>query len=54
MYDVTLQNVISVCELLVSIKQLSLEMWPVDDQKLDNLRLEFVLRLLRSPHFNAR
>ena len=44
------QNVISVCELLVSVKQLKL----LDDTKLDDLRLLFVLRLLKSPHFNAR
>ena len=48
------QKVISVCSLLVSIKKLSLYMWPDDDEKLDQLRLSFVLRMLKSPHFNAR
>ena len=53
-FSPVLQKVISVCNLLVSIKKLSLYMWPDDDEKLDHLRLSFVLRMLKSPHFNAR
>ena len=44
----------SVCDLLASVKLLCLEMWKKDVQAVDELRLEVVLRMLRSPNFNAK
>ncbi|XP_035828590.1 LOW QUALITY PROTEIN: ubiquitin carboxyl-terminal hydrolase 24 [Aplysia californica] len=44
----------SVSNLLSSMKLLCLKMWPQDVDKLDDLRLEITLRMLKSPHFNAK
>ncbi|CAH1774066.1 unnamed protein product [Owenia fusiformis] len=41
-------------EMLASIKLLCLSIWPNDVQAVDTLRLDFALRMLKSPHFNAR
>ena len=51
---VSLQKVGSVSNLLSSMKLLCLHMWPNDVDKLDDLRLEVTLRMLKSPHFNAK
>ncbi|GFO40770.1 ubiquitin carboxyl-terminal hydrolase 24 [Plakobranchus ocellatus] len=44
----------SVSNLLSSMKLLCLQMWPQDVDKLDDLRLQVTLRMLKSPHFNAK
>ncbi|BFY99847.1 hypothetical protein BsWGS_02887 [Bradybaena similaris] len=44
----------SVSDLLSSMKLLCLQMWPQDVDNLDDLRLEVTLRMLKSPHFNAK
>ncbi|CAL1529935.1 unnamed protein product [Lymnaea stagnalis] len=44
----------SVSDLLSSMKLLCLQMWPLDVDKLDDLRLTVTLRMLKSPHFNAK
>lgn len=36
------------------MKLLCLQMWPQDVDKLDDLRLAVTLRMLKSPHFNAK
>ena len=40
--------------LLSSMKLLCLKLWPHDVDRLDQLRLEVTLRMLQSPHFNAK
>ncbi|XP_059140581.1 ubiquitin carboxyl-terminal hydrolase 24-like isoform X2 [Physella acuta] len=44
----------NVSDLLSSMKLLCLQMWPQDVDKLDDLRLAVTLRMLKSPHFNAK
>ncbi|KAH9492249.1 Ubiquitin carboxyl-terminal hydrolase 24 [Bulinus truncatus] len=44
----------SVSDLLSSMKLLCLQMWREDVDKLDDLRLAVTLRMLKSPHFNAK
>uniref|UniRef100_A0A2C9KAF6 Ubiquitinyl hydrolase 1 n=1 Tax=Biomphalaria glabrata TaxID=6526 RepID=A0A2C9KAF6_BIOGL len=44
----------SVSDLLSSMKLLCLQMWREDVDKLDDLRLDVTLRMLKSPHFNAK
>lgn len=41
-------------DLLASMKLLCIQMWPQHTDSLDDLRLEVALRMLKSPHFNAR
>lgn len=41
-------------DLLASMKLLCIQMWPQHTESLDDLRLEVALRMLKSPHFNAR
>jgi len=43
-----------VSELLASMKLLCIQMWPQHTDSLDDLRLEIALRMLKSPHFNAK
>lgn len=40
--------------MLASMKLLCLTCWPDDVKKIDQLRLDFVMSMLKSPHFNAR
>ena len=40
--------------MLATMKLLCLAIWPEDVKKIDELRLEMVLNMLKSPHFNAR
>ena len=40
--------------MLATMKLLCLQLWKQDVQGIDDLRLEIVLRMLNSPHFNAR
>lgn len=51
---VTWQRIGSVCEMLGSIKLLRLSLWPEELAGTDEMRLEVVLRMLRSIHYNAR
>lgn len=44
----------NVSNLLSSMKLLCLKLWPHDVDRLDQLRLEVTLRMLQSPHFNAK
>ncbi|XP_052274227.1 ubiquitin carboxyl-terminal hydrolase 24-like isoform X2 [Dreissena polymorpha] len=44
----------SVSDLLTSMKLLCIHIWPTDTVSLDNLRLDVALRMLKSPHFNAK
>ncbi|ELT87806.1 hypothetical protein CAPTEDRAFT_215537 [Capitella teleta] len=52
--DLKDKAVSSVCDMLASMKLLCLQCWPDDVKKIDQLRLDFVLNMLKSPHFNAR
>ncbi|XP_014661859.1 PREDICTED: ubiquitin carboxyl-terminal hydrolase 24-like [Priapulus caudatus] len=52
--DLKHKRVASVAHLLGAIKLLSLQLWPEKVESIDNLRLEVALRMLKSPHFNAR
>ena len=49
-----LQKVGSVSDMLATMKLLCLHMWPNDVKGIDELRLDIALRMLKSPHFNAR
>lgn len=49
-----LQKVGSVSDLLASMKLLCLNMLPNDVDSIDELRLNIALRMLKSPHFNAK
>ncbi|PIK60872.1 putative ubiquitin carboxyl-terminal hydrolase 24 [Apostichopus japonicus] len=40
--------------LLSTLKKLILNFWIEDVKEIDNLRLQLALRMLKSPHFNAR
>ncbi|KAL3868453.1 hypothetical protein ACJMK2_041259 [Sinanodonta woodiana] len=44
----------SVSDLMASMKLLCIHMWPTDIKALDDLRLDIALRMLKSPHFNAK
>ncbi|XP_052775472.1 ubiquitin carboxyl-terminal hydrolase 24-like isoform X3 [Mya arenaria] len=44
----------SVSDLLSSMKLLCMKIWPTDTDSLDSLRLDIALRMLKSPHFNAK
>ncbi|XP_046339329.2 ubiquitin carboxyl-terminal hydrolase 24-like isoform X2 [Haliotis rufescens] len=44
----------SVSDLLSSMKLLCISVWPHDVDNLDELRLDIALRMLQSPHFNAK
>ncbi|KAL4237153.1 Ubiquitin carboxyl-terminal hydrolase 24 [Mactra antiquata] len=44
----------SVSDLLASMKLLCMNIWPTDTDALDDLRLNIALRMLKSPHFNAK
>ena len=41
-------------DLLASMKLLCMHIWPTDIDALDDLRLDVALRMLKSPHFNAK
>ena len=43
-----------VCDMLALMKSLCLHLWPNEVQNIDELRLNMVLRMLKSPHFNAK
>ena len=49
-----LQKVGYVSDLLASMKLLCMHIWPTDIDALDDLRLDVALRMLKSPHFNAK
>ena len=49
-----LQKVGYVSDLLASMKLLCMYIWPTDIDALDDLRLDVALRMLKSPHFNAK
>ena len=49
-----LQKVGSVSDLLASMKLLCMRIWPDESTSIDNLRLDIALRMLKSPHFNAK
>ena len=49
-----LQKVGCVSEMLANMKLLCLHMWPKEVDNIDELRLDITLRMLKSPHFNAR
>ena len=51
---IVLQKVGCVCDMLATMKLLCIHMWPTEVEKIDELRLEIALRMLKSPHFNAR
>ena len=40
--------------MLVTMKLLCLHMWPNEVKNVDDLRLDIALRMLKSPHFNAK
>ncbi|KAJ8306054.1 hypothetical protein KUTeg_016599 [Tegillarca granosa] len=44
----------SVSDLLASMKLICRQMWPQHIDSLDDLRLDIALRMLKSPHFNAK
>ena len=48
------QKVGSISDLLGTMKLLCLHMWTNDVTAIDELRLDMALRMLKSPHFNAR
>ena len=48
------QKVGSICEMLSTAKLLCLALWPQEVASVDQLRLLIVLKMLKSPHFNAR
>lgn len=48
------QKVGVVCELLASMKLLCMALWPQQVDSIDQLRLDVVLGMIRSPHFNAK
>ncbi|XP_013409431.2 ubiquitin carboxyl-terminal hydrolase 24-like [Lingula anatina] len=52
--DLKDKRVGSVCDLLATVKLICLEMWKTDVSSVDELRLEIVLRMIKSPNFNAR
>ncbi|XP_062568779.1 ubiquitin carboxyl-terminal hydrolase 24-like [Saccostrea cucullata] len=52
--DLKEKKIGSVSDLLASMKLLCIQMWPNHTESLDDLRLEVALRMLKSPHFNAR
>eukprot|EP00105_Crassostrea_gigas_P001822 XP_011414140.1 PREDICTED: ubiquitin carboxyl-terminal hydrolase 24 [Crassostrea gigas] len=52
--DLKEKKIGSVSDLLASMKLLCIQMWPQHTESLDDLRLEVALRMLKSPHFNAR
>ena len=49
-----LQKVGVVSEMLANMKLLCLHMWHNEVDNIDELRLDIALRMLKSPHFNAR
>ncbi len=49
-----LQKLGCVSDLLATMKLMCLHMWPNEVRNVDDLRLEIALRMLKSPHFNAR
>ncbi|XP_064624443.1 ubiquitin carboxyl-terminal hydrolase 24-like isoform X2 [Lineus longissimus] len=52
--DLKEKKVGSVSDLLATMKTLCLALWPQEVKPIDQLRLEVALRMLKSPHFNAR
>ncbi|XP_033116308.1 ubiquitin carboxyl-terminal hydrolase 24-like [Anneissia japonica] len=48
------KKAISICDLLSTLKILCINFWPEDVREVDNLRLDIALRMLKSPHFNAK
>lgn len=40
--------------MLASMKLLSLDLWPAQVTAIDNLRINITLKMLKSPHFNAK
>ena len=49
-----LQKAGSVSDLLSTMKLLCLNFWVEDVKEVDDLRLDIALRMLKSPHFNAK
>ena len=50
----TFQKAGSVSDLLSTMKLLCLNFWTEDVKEVDDLRLDIALRMLKSPHFNAK
>lgn len=48
------QRVGCVCDMLTVMKSLCQHLWQNEVQRIDELRLKIVLRMLKSPHFNAK
>ncbi|XP_071953763.1 ubiquitin carboxyl-terminal hydrolase 24-like [Antedon mediterranea] len=48
------KKAISICDLLSTLKILCINFWSEDVREVDNLRLDIALRMLKSPHFNAK
>lgn len=53
-FDFLNQKAGSTSVLLSTLKKLILNFWIEDVKEIDNLRLQLALRMLKSPHFNAR
>ncbi len=49
-----LQKVGCISEMLATMKLLCLHMWPNEVKNVDGLRLDVALRMIKSPHFNAK
>ena len=49
-----LQKLGCVSDMLATMKLLCLHMWPNEVKNVDDLRLHIALRMLKSPHFNAK
>jgi len=51
---VRLQKAASVGDMLATMKLICLRLSADDVQQIDDLRFNVILRMLKSPHFNAR
>ena len=52
--DLKSKDIGAVLELLVALKLLCKCLWPNQAAKMNDLRLEVILRMLKTPHFSTR
>lgn len=50
----TFQKIGSCYELLEAVRLLCVSLWPEEVQRTSDLRLEMIIRMLKTPHFSAR
>lgn len=48
------QKIGSCYELLEAVRLLCVSLWPEEVQRTSDLRLEMIIRMLKTPHFSAR